>query len=215
MDGTKWNTVQAPVPSDTQYNQLAGVVALGGRHTARSNTEIVHEYAQRLCEAYLYSHYSDQRRRNMNIRKSALAFIFIPLALLLAGPAVAHAATGDPEGATTQMPAFFNGQQFTVNMVELSGNSEPAIIANNPSHNTIYAQADLDHAQPFPPVINAIQGDGFNPLWQQVLIHFNPGVTPHQFTSEAEVQAAAAAGQITLEVTNEVYRCSVVGPGPK
>ncbi len=153
----------------------------------------------------------------MNIRKSALAFIFIPLALLLAtmGPAVAHAATGDPEGVTTQMPAFFNGQQFTVNMVELSGNSEPAIIANNPSHNTIYAQADLDQAQPFPPVINAIQGDGFNPLWQQVLIHFNPGVTPHQFTSEAEVLAAAAAGQITLQVTNEVYRCSVVGPGPK
>ena len=153
----------------------------------------------------------------MNIRKSARAFIFIPLALLLAtlGPAVAHAATGDPEGATTQMPAFFNGQQFTVNMVELPGGAENAILANNPSHNTIFAQADLDQVQPFPPVINAIQGDGFNPLWQQVLIHFNPGVTPHQFTSEAGVQAAAAAGQITLTVTDEVYRCSVVGPGPK
>ena len=153
----------------------------------------------------------------MNIRKSALAFIFIPLALALAilGPGVAHAATGDPEGATTQIPAFFNGQQFTVNMVELPNGGENAVLANSPSVNTIFAQADLDQAQPFPPVINAIQGDGFNPHWQQVLIHFSAGVTPHGFTSEADVQAAAAAGQITLEVTNEVYRCSVVGPGPK
>lgn len=153
----------------------------------------------------------------MNIRKSALALIFIPLALALAtlGPAVAHAATGDPGGAATQMPAFFNGQQFTVNMKEMPAGAENAILANNPSFNTIFAQADLDQAQPFPPVIDAIQGDGFNPLWQQVLIHFSPGVTPHQFTSETEVQAAAAAGQITLEVTDEVYRCSVVGPGPK
>jgi hypothetical protein len=153
----------------------------------------------------------------MNIRKSARALIFIPLALALAtlGTGVAHAATGDPEGSTTQIPAFFNGQQVTVNMVELPAGGENAVLANNPSVNTIFAQADLDQAQPFPPVINAIQGDGFNPHWQQVLIQFNPGVTPHPFTSEADVQAAAAAGQITLTVTDEVYRCSVVGPGPK
>jgi hypothetical protein len=146
------------------------------------------------------------------------ALILIPLALLLLatlGAAAAHAATGDPEGSSTQIPAFFNGQQFTVNMVELPGGGENAVLANNPSLNTIFAQADLDQAQPFPPVINAIQGDGLNPHWQQVLIHFNPGVTPHGFTSEADVLAAAQAGQITLTVTDEVYRCSVVAPGPK
>jgi hypothetical protein len=27
-DGTKWNTVRAPVPSGTQYNELAAVAAL-------------------------------------------------------------------------------------------------------------------------------------------------------------------------------------------
>ena len=154
----------------------------------------------------------------MNIRKSALAFTFIPLALALGAalaPAAAQAATGDPEGSTTQEPAFFNGQQFTVNMVELPSGGENAVLANSPSVNTIYAQVDLDQAQPFPPVINEIQGAGFNPHWQQVLIHFNPGVTPHGFTSEANVLAAAKAGQITLTVTDEVYRCSVVGPGPK
>jgi hypothetical protein len=38
-------------------------------------------------------------------------------------------------------------------------------------------------------------------------------VTPHQFTSEADILAAAKAGQITLSNTGEVYRDSVVGGG--
>ena len=77
----------------------------------------------------------------------------------------------------------------------------------------IYATNDLDEEQDFAPVINAIQGDGFNPLWLQVLIVFNPGFTPHQFLSDVEVEAAAAAAnpEITLVVTDEIYRCSVVG----
>ena len=59
----------------------------------------------------------------------------------------------------------------------------------------------------------AIQGDGFNPLWLQVLIVFNPGFTPHQFFSDTEVEAAASGDnpEITLVVTDEVYRCAVVG----
>ena len=61
-------------------------------------------------------------------------------------------------------------------------------------------------------MIDAIQGEGFNPLWHQVLIVFNPGFTPHQFISEDEVLAAAAGGsEITLVSTDEVYRCSIVG----
>lgn len=150
-------------------------------------------------------------------KKPARAFIFIPLALLLftlsavAQPNAARAAQGDAEGAATQMAAFFNGAQVTVNMKEQPAGAESALLAHNSSVNTIYAQADLDEEQPFPPVINAIQGEGFNPLWQQILIAFNPGFTPHQFTSEADVLAAAAAGEITLTPTDEVYRCSVVG----
>ena len=55
---------------------------------------------------------------------------------------------------------------------------------SNQSVNTIYATNDLDEEQDFNSVIDAIQGEGFNPLWHQVLIVFNPGFTPHQFTSE-------------------------------
>ena len=51
-------------------------------------------------------------------------------------------------------------------------------------------------------MINAIQGEGFNPLWHQILIVFNPGFTPHQFVSEDEIEAAAAGAnpEITLVV---------------
>jgi len=152
--------------------------------------------------------------------KSARAFIFIPLALLLfmvcavGQTNAALAAQGSMNGAAGQMPAFYDGQQVTVNMKEMPAGSEGALLANDPSVNTIYASNDLDEEQQFIPVIDAIQGDGFNPLWQQVLIVFNAGFTPHQFTSDEQVLAAAAGAhpEITLVVTDEVYRCAVVGP---
>ena len=118
-------------------------------------------------------------------------------------------------GAAGQMPAFYDGQQFTVNMKEMPGHASDATIAHNGSINTIFATNDLDDEQDFTPVINAIHGDGFNPLWRQVLIHFNDGFTPHQFTSDTQVEAAASGPhpEITLTVTDEVYRCSVVASG--
>src|SRR5262245_13494750 len=102
------------------------------------------------------------------------------------------------------------GDLLTVNMKELPDPASSALLAMNPSVNNIYATNDLDEEQDFFPVIDAIQGDGFNPLWHQVLIHFT-GSLPRQFCSDDEVLAAAAAGDITLEETDEVYRCSVVG----
>ena len=126
---------------------------------------------------------------------------------------VAHTSGASTNGAAGQMPAFFDGKSVTVNMKELPDDASDATIGHSPSINTIYAYADLDEEQPFAPVIDAIQGDGFNPLWQQVLIKFNAGFTPRQFTSEQEVLAAASGPnpEITLVTTDEVYRCAVVG----
>ncbi len=61
-------------------------------------------------------------------------------------------------------------------------------------------------------MVDAIQGDGFNPLWRQNLIVFNPGFTPHQFRSDEEVLDAATGAnpEIHLIVTDEVYRCAIV-----
>jgi hypothetical protein len=123
------------------------------------------------------------------------------------------AAAGNPNGAAGQRPVYHDGQLFTVNMKELSEQAAASIIANNTGLNEIYATNDLDDPQDFLSVIDAVPGSGMNPLWHQILIVFNPGFTPHQFTSEDEVEAAAAGPnpEITLIETDEVYRCSVVG----
>jgi hypothetical protein len=144
---------------------------------------------------------------------SRIGVIFITGLLSIALTGGAALAQGSTKGKAGQMPAFYEGDQFTVNMFEVPA-AEGSVLDRNQSVNTIYASNDLDEEQDFIPVIDAVQGEGFNPLWQQVLIVFNEGFAPHQFTSEAQVLAAAAGPdpEITLVETDEVYRCSVVGP---
>ncbi len=127
------------------------------------------------------------------------------VALALAGPALA----GNLNGSAGDMPAFYDGKLFTINFKEQPPGGEQSLIAHNGSINTIYMS---DSTPGFVSVLDAIQGDGFNPLWLEVQIAFNPGHTPRQLTSDTEILAAAAAGEITLTATDEVYRCSVVGP---
>jgi hypothetical protein len=143
--------------------------------------------------------------------KSARLYLAVGLVYICWGAFQGQtAAHGSPNGAAGQMPAYYDGELFTVNMFEVPA-SDP-LIERNSSINIIFASDDLDEEQEFVPVIDAIQGDGFNPLWLQVLIEFNAGFTPHQFFSDVEVEAAAEGTnpEITLIVTDEVYRCAVV-----
>ena len=115
-------------------------------------------------------------------------------------------------GAGGQMPAYYDGKQFTINFKQMSDNASSSIIAHNGSLNFIYmsdqaAEMGFDFAS----VLDAIQGDGFNPLWEEVQITFLT-IPPQQYASDEEVLDAFADGQIDLAFTGEVYRCSVVGP---
>jgi hypothetical protein len=123
---------------------------------------------------------------------------------------------GSANGSASQMPALYDGKLFTINFMELPAGGEAANLARNPSINTLF-QSDpgLPGGEMFITVLDAIQGDGFNPLWQEVQITFTAGHTPRQLYSDNEVAAAFMAGEITLRVTGELYRCAVVGPGPK
>ncbi len=117
-------------------------------------------------------------------------------------------------GAAGQVPAYYDSTLFTINFAMLSPDASGATLNNNKSVNTIYmSDALLAGNKPFVSVLDAIQGDGFNPLWQEVDIIFNAGVAPHQFFSDNEVLAAAGGTnpEITLSPTTEMYRCSVVG----
>ena len=142
-------------------------------------------------------------------RSAALALVVLAAAMVLpAGPLAAS-----PNGSAGDMPAYYDGQLFTINFKEEPTAAEAALLAHNGSINTIYmSDPGLPGGQPFVSVLDAIQGDGFNPLWQEVQITFTAGHTPRQLTSDTDVAAAVASGEIQLSPTTEVYRCSVVGP---
>ena len=116
-------------------------------------------------------------------------------------------------GRAGVMPAFYDDELFTINFKELPGNAEEALIEHNGSINMIFMSDEgLPGGRPFVSVLDAIQGDGFNPLWLEVQVHFLPGHTPRQLTSDTEIFDALSAREIRLEATDEVYRCSVIGP---
>ena len=132
--------------------------------------------------------------------------VAIATALLLSIGGAAFASNSNGKGG--DMPAYYDGQLFTINFKLLKPD-----LHKNPSFNIIY-QCDACEGQglTFVSVLDAIQGDGFNPIWEEVQITFNPGNPVQQFTSDTDILAAAAQGTITLTDTEEFYRCSVVGP---
>jgi len=137
---------------------------------------------------------------------------FVLASLILLWPA-GLASTGSDRGRAGIMPAFYDDQLFTINFAKLS--SEDTLLAHNRSLNVIYMSDEcMPGGHMFVAVIDAIQGDGFNPLWQEVQIAFdNPDFPCQQLTGDEDILDAAASSLITLEPTTEVYRCSVVGSG--
>lgn len=115
------------------------------------------------------------------------------------------------KGIASVIPAYYDGNLFNIQFVEFSAAAEQKLLAHNGSLNFIY-QSDpgLPGGQPFISVIDAIPTDGFNPVWEEVQITFTAGHAPHQLFSDDEVLAAAAAGEITLDFTGEVYWCPIV-----
>jgi hypothetical protein len=119
-------------------------------------------------------------------------------------------------GIAGNMPAYYDGGLQTINFKQQPPLAEQSLLANNKSVNIIYMSINPTTGHMFTSVINALpapgEGPGFNPLWQEVDIVFsNPSFPPQQFTSDNAILAAAAAGQISLVPTSEVYRCAVVG----
>lgn len=126
--------------------------------------------------------------------------------------ALGSSTTGNITGIGSAMPAYYDGKLFKINFTQLPPGGESANLTRNGSINNIY-QSDACNAagKPFVSVIDAVPGDGMNPLWQEVQVVFaNPG-SCQQFTSDDQVLAAASSGLVTLVPTGELYRCSVIG----
>ena len=140
-------------------------------------------------------------------RSAPLALVVLAAAMVLPAGTV----FASPNGSAGDMPAYYDGQLFTINFKQQPSGGEASLLTHNGSINTIYMSDQAETAGVmFTSVLDAIQGDGFNPLWQEVQIVFKT-IPPQQFFSDNQILAATAARQITLVPTTEVYRCSVVG----
>lgn len=116
------------------------------------------------------------------------------------------------KGSASVIPAYYDHTLFNIQFVEFSPASEKSLLQHNKSLNFIF-QSDpgLPGGLPFVSVIDAIPGDGFNPIWEEVQITFTTGHTPRQLFSDDEIANAVDSGEITLTLTGEVYWCPVVG----
>ena len=60
-------------------------------------------------------------------------------------------------------------------------------------------------------VINVVPGDkGYTPLWDINKVTWRDGVTPRTLKSLADIQAAQAAGEVTVTSANMIVNCPVV-----
>jgi hypothetical protein len=60
-------------------------------------------------------------------------------------------------------------------------------------------------------VVDTVPGDAdYTPLWAVVMVTWKDGVTPRTLRSKADVDAALAAGEVTLMETDTVVNCPVV-----
>src|SRR5207253_665822 len=97
------------------------------------------------------------------VRSSTLAAVML----------AALCTAGNCRDSSGNMPAYYDAKLFTINFKEMPANAEKSLISHNGSINFIY-QSDqaVDLGFDFVSVLDAIQGDGFNPLWVEVQITF-------------------------------------------
>ena len=101
----------------------------------------------------------------------------IAMLAVLAAPTPGRA--DGSNGSAGDMPAYYDGNLFQINFKQQSDGAAASLIANNKSINVIYmSDAGLGGNVPFVSVLDAIQGDGFNPLWVEAQINFNSGFPP-------------------------------------
>jgi hypothetical protein len=146
-------------------------------------------------------------------RKLVLALV-VCVSVVVIGTAMA----ASQNGRAGTMQAYYDSNLFTINFKHMPAGATDSLLKHNKSINTIYVveSAETSEEAGFTPVLDAIQGDGFNPLWQEVRILFNNATFPQrQLLSDTEILADADAGLITLDSQDELYRCSVIGPKKK
>src|SRR6266849_4643701 len=122
---------------------------------AREKNHVLRRPSDRLV------HLGCSRRSTMTCRLITTILACVPMIL-----AVRPALAASPNGAGGLMAAYYDGQLFTINFKQEPAGAEQAFQAHNGSINNIYmSDAGLPGGEMFVSVLDAIQGDGLNPLW--------------------------------------------------
>lgn len=123
---------------------------------------------------------------------------------------------GSDNGSAGNVPAYYDRELFSINFKGMPSAAAADLLVHNPNVNLISMSDDgLPGGEPFISVLDAIQGEGFNPLWLEVQTVFTSPDKARQLFFDDEISAALNSGEINLLPKGELYRCSVVGPKPK
>ena len=137
-------------------------------------------------------------------------------------------ATAGTTVATGTMPVvvgWFNGQHVLYLSPEASDAAAggpqanfSALLGRSANSNAVvpiyavtnFKQGNVIPSAPLPTGPASGANSGYSPLWQVNMVTWKPGVTPSVLKSGADVQAAQAAGNVTITKTNIIVNCPVI-----
>ena len=116
---------------------------------------------------------------------------------------IEYEATAEVTSSPQQARVLSHGN-IVFHIVDATGNVPAVQLAR--------AQAAFPNDAGFGNVLNFIPTEvGYTGgAWNLQIFHWNPGVTPTEFSSDTDIQAAVAAGKGTLEITSTLVRCPVI-----
>src|SRR5215471_12030409 len=111
------------------------------------------------------------------------------LALTLVGGTRAGSSGGSTNGIASEIQAYYDCSLLNILFVKFTGTAAANLVQHNKSINIIWQQDPSVPADENHPVINAIPGDGFNPVWQEMQIKIVAGRNPGQLCRDDDVNA--------------------------
>ena len=130
------------------------------------------------------------------------------------GGTVGHDGSTVPQGTFREEAYYGDGSLILVfTMQELTTDQITQLHAQGATFGTIYSDSELSGTGTFLSVTGDLNFDT-NTYYQLSMIEFNAGFTPRQFTTAADVQAAALSGEIKITDTGRVYWYELLGKRP-
>ncbi len=187
-----------------------------------------------LCPLYAYiQNIIVEKKMKRNILHTIIfSTIVVGLILIITTPTIASAHTisykHHEKVATVELPlvtAWYDGKigyyiqteasdpavamDQGVNLVPKLTDAIAAGVTDDIYVVTNYEQANIIPSAPIPTGPNNADPE-YTPLWQVDLVTWNAGATPYTLRSEDDVNAAEAAGDITITQTTIVVNCPVI-----